>query len=185
MRQENLSICLIAIFLMLPIYGTAQYSPQSKKQVSEIKIVHSYTIKHLKSVKNILFVYDGSALYGDKFVNLSQKIKKRFKKRFNLGFQYNINNTDRYTFDRSQIPKNSNSNIKYDMMFKIRVEDFRFKEDKFSGNQMYTYGMTFEIYEPGGQNLVEFAQLEVHSSKTAFDTNRALVKLINKFITEK
>ena len=185
MFQIQKTVFFVTILLLLAIDGNAQYGTTKKKQVSEIEIKHSYTIKYVKHVKAILFAYEGNALYGDKFINLSERLRMRFKKRFQLGFQYNMKDNDRYQFDRAYIPKNSNPDIKHDLMCKIRVEDMQFQQNKNTRRQMYRYRITLELFEPGGKSLVEFAELEVRSYKTAFDTNRALVKLIDKFITEK
>ena len=155
-----------------------------KKQESKITISHSYMIKRIESVKSILFVYEGDAWLTRKYVDLSKRLEKRFKKRYKLGFHYKIDTSKGYEDELGYIPRETNKNIKADLICKLKSYGLKQKKDKYSGRLSYTYRMKFEMIDPKTNGLVEYAELELFSYHTPFDNNKALVKLLDKIITE-
>lgn len=169
--------CLFMVLYVLPT--DAQKRPDSK-----ITISHSYMIKRLDSVKSILFVYEGDAWLTRKYVNLSKRLEKRFKKRFEVGFHYKIDASNGYEEELGYIPRETNKNIKADLICKLKSYGLKQKKEKYTSRLSYSYRMKFEMIDPKTNDLVEYAEFELFSYHTPSDNNKALVKLIDKLITE-
>jgi hypothetical protein len=165
--------------LLYAVHVEAQKRPDSK-----ISITHSYTIKRMESVKSILFVYEGDAWLTRKYVNLSKRLKSRYKKKYELGFHYKLDVKNGYEEELGYIPRETNQNIKPDLICKLKSYGLKRKKEKYTEEFSYTYKMKFEMIDPATDGLVEFAELELFSYHTPYDNNKALVRLLDKIITE-
>lgn len=179
MKKKTLYTVCSLLMLSCFVSVEAQKRPDSKVSIS-----HSYTIKRIESVKSILFIYEGDAWLTRKYVDLSKRLEKRYKKQFELGFEYKLSTKNGNAEELGYIPRETNKNIKPDLICKLKSYGFKRKKERYSERQSYKYKMKFEMIDPNTNELVEYAALELFSYHTAFDNNKALVKLLDKIITE-
>lgn len=184
MKKKTLIFYCSIVFLFFAVTSTAQ-----RKGDSWAKISNSYMIERFDSdtIKSILFIYEGTAeFFASRYFDLSRKLKKKWKKKKMLGFQYKvkIKNKELARQRGLKIPPDENSQIDPDLVVKIKSYDFK-KKKIYQGVFEYTFKMNIELLNPETSNLMEFAQLEIKSNFDAIDTNRAIVKLIDKIIKEK
>lgn len=178
MKKKHLNICLLALYVCF-------ISPNLKAQrrlESKIFIEHSYRIKRIDSVQNILFVYRGSADFVPDYLDLSKKIKRRFKKKYKVGFQYQLSNEEEFKKLVARIPKKRNQNIKPDLVVKIRIYDFYIKSERDSPIDQSNYSMDVELVDPKNRSTAEFAKLKLESFSSLRNDNAGVLKLVEKII---
>ena len=176
----------INVFALLSIVALLQVSEAfaHRKNASKASIVHTYRLKRMDSVQSILFVFKGDELLFDKYVHLSNRLKWRLKKKYDVGFQYDLKTESGGKAPLGWIPKNSNSNIEYDLICKVLVYDIVSKRDKYGPHIRNRYKINLELIDPKSGELAKFGQLEVNSLASVYKNNRALAQLIKKIITE-
>lgn len=162
------------------------YAPEpaaaQDRQVSKIFIEHSYRIKRLDSVKSILFVFQGSADFVPDYIDLSRKIKGRFKKKYEVGFQYKLSKKKEFAHLVAQIPKKNNANIKPQMIVKLRIYDFYIVQSRISPNDQFNYSLDVQLIDPKTGKLAEFAKLKLESYSIIKYDNMGVLGLVQKII---
>lgn len=178
MKKNCLKVCLLVFCLM---FAYSELLAQ-RRLVSKIFIEHSYRIKRIDSVKNILFVYNGSADFVPDYIDLSRQIKKRFKKKYKVGFHYKLTETRKFKKNMSRIPKKRNQNIKPDLICKIKIYDFYIKSERDSPIDQFNYSMDVELVNPETKELAEYAKLKLESFSIIKYDNQGVLKLVEKII---
>ena len=178
MKKNSLKICLLAFYVM---FASSELLAQ-RRLVSKIFIEHSYRIKWIDSVKNILFVYKGSADFVPDYIDLSKQIKRKFKKKFNVGFQYKLTETRKFKKNVSRIPKKRNQNIKPDLICNIKIYDFYIKSERDSPVDQFNYSLDLELVDAETMGLAEYAKLKLESYSIIKYDNQGVLKLLEKII---
>lgn len=178
MKKKSLTFCLLALCVL---FTTSDLFAQ-RRLVSKVFIEHSYRIKRIDSVKNVLFIYRGSADFVPDYLDLSKKIKKKYKKKYRVGFKYDLTNKEEFKKLVSRIPEKTNQNIRPDLIVKLRIYDFYIKSERDSWIDQSNYSMDVELVDPKDTSTAEFAKLKLESFSNVKRDNVGVLKLIDKII---
>jgi hypothetical protein len=178
--QKNALLCWMLLFVFLSLSSHAQ-----RRGDSYVKITNSYLIKRfdLDSIQSILFVFEGDGeIFVSKYLDLAERLKRRWKRRAKVGFRYNLKYKNEEMAEFIDLPQDKNSQIVHDFQCKIR--SYHFRKKIYHGIYRYSYLMNIELIDPKTNELIEFGQLKISSSRHVTDTNRAVTRLMDLLIKQ-
>lgn len=159
--------------------GTAQ----KKKLTSRLTFERSYMLKRLDSVKGILFIYEGSADFTYAYNYITHRLKMRFKKRYDVGFQYNLIYNEDNQHLLEWIKPTASLKAEHQMICKVRLFDVEFKRHKTNPHVQHSYKILIELIAPKTNELAELNELELKGYAPIKKNRQAIAKAIDRIIT--
>ena len=160
----------------------AQKGKKFKKLESGLTFKRSYLLKRIDSVKAILFVYEGSADFTYAFNYMSDKLRMRFKKRYQVGFEYNLTYNEENQYLSEWIKPTPKLKEQHQMICKVRLFDVQFKRHKKTPHVQHSYKILIELIDPKTNELAELNELELKGYAPFKRNKHAVVEAIDRVI---
>lgn len=173
------------VFLLLVLTSTSFFCQENKDFKGHVEILKQEISENYITPSSILFVYEGSTHSINYYRDLTEKIRRSFKKRLKkeyknleLKFNYNLKSKKPLKQDLVKIPKKKYSKKLYEKICHISISKFKGWDNHLIENRKQNYNLNIELVDSKTSKKDLSLLLDIYSTYTIATQNKNSAKII-------